>query len=134
MTFNKSITPSTGTETASQYSEDDPFGLADIPHFLRRSPGKIKRRRRSRKAWRITPAMKIAAQKNQARREKIAARPVVLQAIEDGADTFGKIRKVTGLSDPWIQSAIRFLVKERAILKTGKRYCAAAQPQCQGRG
>ena len=81
-------------------------------------------RQQPRTTWRATPVMKAAAQKDQARREKIAARPVVLRVIEDGADTFGKIRNATGLSDPWIQSALRFHVKERAVLKTGKRYQA----------
>ena len=71
--------------------------------------------------------MKVAAQKDLERREKIAARPLVLRAVEDGAETFGQVRKATDLSDPWIQSALRFHVKERAILKIGKRYHATAQ-------
>ena len=126
MTVSETTIPHTDTETASQSCEDDPFGLDDIPSFLRRSPGKTKRRQQPRKAWRMTAAMKAAAQKDQAQREKIAARPVVLRAIEDGADTFGKVRQATGLSDAWIQSALRFHVKERAILQTGKRYHATA--------
>ena len=85
------IIPVTGTEPTSQYSADDPCGLDDMPDFLRRTPGKIKRQPRPRKVWHVTPAMKDAAQKDQARREKIAARPVVLRAIEDGADTFGQV-------------------------------------------
>ena len=121
------ITPTTATEPASQYGEDDPCGLDDIPDFLRRSPGKTKRRQQPRKAWRVTPTMKAAAQKDRKRREKDEARPVVLQAVEAGADTFGKVRKATGLSDPFVQSALRFHIKERVILKTGKRYHATAQ-------
>ena len=127
MTFPETITPSTDTETAPQFSEDDPCGLDDIPDFLRRTPGKTKRRQQSRTGWRITPAMKAVAQKDQAQREKIAARPIVPRAIEDGADTFGKIRKAAELPDPWIQSVLRFYVKERAILKTGKRYHATVR-------
>ncbi len=127
MTFPETITPTPDTETAPQSCGDDPFGLDDIPDFLRRTPGKTKRRQRPRNVWRVTPAMKAAAQKDQARREKIAARPAVLQAVEAGADTFGKIRDATGLSDPWIQAALRFHVKERAILKTGKRYHVSAR-------
>ena len=127
MTFPETTTPSTAPEPASQFSEADPCGLDDIPDFLRRSPGKTKRRQQSRTVWRVTPAMKIAAQKDQERREKIAARPVVLRAIEDGAETFGQIRKATDLSDAFIQAALRFHVKERAVLKTGKRYYATAQ-------
>ncbi len=42
MTFPETTPPSTATEPASQYSEDDPFGLDDIPDFLRCSPGKTK--------------------------------------------------------------------------------------------
>ena len=129
MTFPEITTPNASTEPASQYSAADPFGLDDIPDFLRRSPGQIKRRRQSGTVWHVTPAMKAAVQKDQERREKIAARPAVLRAVEDGAETFGQIRKVTGLADPWIQAAIRFHVKERAILKTGKRYFAIAPRQ-----
>ena len=127
MTFSKTITPTADTEPALQFSQDDPFGLDDIPDFLRRSPGKINPVRRPSPVWHVTPAMKAAAQKDQDRRQKIAAQPIVLQAIEDGADTFGQIRKATNLADPWIQAALRFHVKERAILKTGKRYHATAQ-------
>ena len=127
MTHHQTTTPHTDTETAPQSCGDDPFGLNDIPDFLRRTPGKTKRRQQHRTTWRMTPAIKVAAKKDQARREKIAARPVVLRAIEDGADTFGKIRKATDLSDPWIQAALRFYVKERAILKTGKRYDVPAR-------
>ena len=128
MTFSETNTPSTAPEAASQYSADDPCGLDDIPSFLRRTPGKTARRRQPpRQVWHVTPAMKIAAQKDQERREKIAARPVVLRAIEDGAETFGQVRKATDLSDPWIQAALRFHVKAHAILKTGKRYHATAQ-------
>ncbi len=126
MTFPETTTPTTCTETAAQACGGDPFGLDDIPDFLRRSPSKTKRRPQSRTVWHVTPAMKAAAQKDQDRRQKIAAQPIVLQAIEDGADTFGQIRKATNLADPWIQAALRFHVKERAILKTGKRYHAPA--------
>ncbi len=122
MTFPDTTTPHTDTETAPQSCGDDPFGLANIPDFLRRTPDNIKPAPRPRTVWRVTPAMKATAQKDRERREKIAARPVVLQAVEAGADTFGKIRKATGLPNPWIQSALRFHMKERAILKTGKRY------------
>ena len=38
MTFPETITPSTATETAAQPCDGDPFGLADLPSFLRRSP------------------------------------------------------------------------------------------------
>ena len=127
MTFPEDITPSTGTEPAPQTCGGDPLDIGNIPDFLRRTPSKTKRRQQPRSVWRMTPAMKAAAQKDQERREKNAARPVVLRAIEDGADTFGQIRKVTGLSDPWIQAALRFQVKECAILKTGKRYYATAR-------
>ena len=127
MTCKETTIPSTDTETAPQSCGDDPFGLANIPDFLRRTPGKIKRAPQPRTVWRATPAMKATAQKDRERREKIAARPAVLQAVEAGADTFGKIRTATGLSDPWLQSALRFHVKERTILKTGKRYYATAQ-------
>ncbi len=127
MNCHKTNIPIAETEPALQFSKDDPFGLDQIPDFLRRTSGKTKRRQQPRKAWRTTPAMKAAAQKDQTRREKIEARPVVLQAVEAGADTFGQVRKATGLPNPWIQSALRFHVKAHTILKTGKRYHATAQ-------
>lgn len=119
MTIPKTTIPSTNTETAPQPCGGDPL---DIPDFLRRTPGDTKPGRRRRNVWRTTPAMKDAARQDRERREKIAGRPVVLQAVADGADTFGKIRKATSLPNPWIQSALRFHVKGHAILKTGKRY------------
>ena len=128
MTFNKTTPPSADTETVSQSCKDDPFGLDQIPDFLRRTPGKTKRRSRPRKAWHMTAAMKAAAQKDQARREKIEARPIVLGAVLDGAETFGQVRTATDLSDAFIQSALRFHVKAHAVLKTGKR-CQATAPQ-----
>ena len=38
MTYHKAITPNPDTETAPQSCGDDPFGLDDIPGFLRRTP------------------------------------------------------------------------------------------------
>lgn len=127
MTFPEDITPSTGTEPAPQTCGGDPLDIGNIPDFLRRTPSKTKRRQQPRSVWRMTPAMKAAAQKDQERREKNAARPVVLRAIEDGADTFGQIRKATDLPDAWIRSALRYHVNERAILKTGKHYHPSAR-------
>ncbi len=39
MTFPETTPPSADTEPASRYCGDDPFGLGDIPAFLRRTPG-----------------------------------------------------------------------------------------------
>ena len=39
MTFPETTTPHTDTVAAPQASGDDPFGLDDIPAFLRRTPG-----------------------------------------------------------------------------------------------
>ncbi len=126
MTVSETTTPNTDTKPVLQACGDDPLDIGNIPDFLRRTSGKTKRRQQPRKVWRVTPAMQDAAQKDRARREKIAVRPVVLRAVKDGADTFGKIRKATSLPDPWIQSALRFHVRERAIVKAGKRYQPAA--------
>ena len=38
MTFPETTTPTAATETAPQPCGDDPFGLANIPDFLRRAP------------------------------------------------------------------------------------------------
>ena len=38
MTCQQIITPSADTETVPQPCGDDPFGLVDIPGFLRRTP------------------------------------------------------------------------------------------------
>ncbi len=46
--------------TDRQTSDDDPFGLKDIPDFLHRTSGKTEPARRSRKVWHTTPAMKVA--------------------------------------------------------------------------
>ena len=126
MTVSETTTPNTDTEPVLQACGDDPLDIGNIPAFLRRTPGDTKPAGRRRNVWCTTPAMKAAAQQDRERREKIAARPVVLQAIANGADTFGKIRRATSLPDPWIQSALRFHVRERAIVKAGKRYQPAA--------
>ncbi len=123
MTFNKATPPSTDTEPAPQYCADDPFGLDNIPYFLRRTSGKTKRRQQSRKSWKTTPAMKAVAARDAEKRAKIAARPAVCAAVEAGAETFGQIRKATGLDGPTIRSALRFYVnRQRHIVKTGRHY------------
>ena len=126
MTVSETTTPNTEPETVPQSCGDEPSDIGNIPAFLVRVAGDTKLQRRTT-TWRTTPAMKDAAQKDQARREKIAARPVVLRAIEDGAETFGQVRKATELPDPSIQAALRFHVKAHAILKDGKRYRATAR-------
>ncbi len=108
--------------TDRQTSDDDPFGLKDIPDFLHRTSGKTEPARRSRKVWHTAPAMKVAGERDRAKRDKIAVRSTVWKAVHAGADTLGKIRRTTDLSDALIKSALRFHVKERAVLKNGKRY------------
>ncbi len=44
MTCQEITIPNTDTETAPQRCGDDPFGLAQIPAFLRRTPGDTRRR------------------------------------------------------------------------------------------
>ncbi len=128
MTFPETITPSTAPEPVSPYSEDDPCGLGDIPDFLRRTPGKTKRAPQPCKSWKTTPAMKAVAARDAEKRAKIAARPAVCTAVEAGAETFGQIRKATGLDGPTIRSALRFYVnRQRYTTKTGRRYHAPAQ-------
>ncbi len=123
MTVSQTTTPTAGTEPASQYCDDDPFGLDDIPDFLRRTPGKTKPVRRPRKPWKTTPAMKAVAARDAEKRARIAARAVVCAAVEAGAETFGQIRKATGLDGPTIRSALRFYVnRQRYITKTGRHY------------
>ena len=39
MTYHQTTTPHPDTETAPQLCGDDPFGLANSPAFLRRTPG-----------------------------------------------------------------------------------------------
>ncbi len=41
MTCHKTITPNTGTGSGPQSCGNDPFGLDDIPDFLRRTPDSI---------------------------------------------------------------------------------------------
>ena len=54
MTFPQSTTPAPDTVAAPRASGDDPFGLDQIPDFLRRTPGKTKRATRSRTVWHVT--------------------------------------------------------------------------------
>ncbi|KKL53870.1 hypothetical protein LCGC14_2271120, partial [marine sediment metagenome] len=79
--------------------------IPERPSFLDRSPGDTGLQRRSRrKAWRQTPAAKKQAVRDAKRRAREPARPIVLKAVEVGAETLQAIRKAT-------ESAKRSLVK-----------------------
>lgn len=67
------------------------------------------------------------AQANIERLRKIAARErtrgTVLKAIKGGADTFGKIRKATGIEDDGlIRSALRLYISRGRVEQDGRRY------------
>ena len=103
--------------------------IPERPSFLDRSPGDTGLQRRSRrKAWRQTPAAKKQAVRDAKRRAREQARPIVLKAVEVGVDmgrTFHGIRMSTRLDSNTIHSALRFLIKTRAIRKDGRRYFVA---------
>ena len=110
-----------------------------IPEFLKRKPGD------ERTVFAVKPPLTAAgdpvqgpsngihpslgplAEANIMRLRKLMAkdraRATVLKAIQGGADTFGKIRKVTGIEDDsLIRSALRRYVNAGRVEITGKRY------------
>jgi hypothetical protein len=112
---------------------DDNFDPLEIPNFLirlsdhkRRFPvrGMIRRHK-----FKQSPEMKaiLAKSKEAARKRlgRLVARAPVLAAVIDGADTFGKIRKATGLDPTFIHAALRF--HRRRIVLTGKRYTVRSE-------
>ncbi len=106
-------------------SKHDP-DIGPLPKFLKRTKGDTGRKMHTkRKApWKPTDAMKSAAKKDAAKRKVETDRPLVLKAIKEGADTFGKIQKATSLEQKTIWKALRYYIKHRYIFKTGRRYTA----------
>ncbi len=99
--------------------------IGPLPKFLERTHGNTNKMSAKRKApWKPTKAMKSAAKKDSAKRKVEADRPLVLKAIKEGADTFGKIQKATSLEQKTIWKALRYYIKHRYILKSGRRYAA----------
>ncbi len=98
--------------------------IGPLPKFLERKPGDTGRKMRAqRKApWKPTKVMREASEKTEAKRQIDADRPLVLAAVKDGADTFGKIRKATGLETKTINKALRHYLKNRYVFKIGRRY------------
>ncbi len=98
--------------------------IGPLPKFLKRKPGDTGRKMYAKRKvpWKPTKAMKEAAEKDTAKRQIEADRPKVLAAIKDGADTFGKIRKATGLETKTINKALRHYLKNRYVFKIGRRY------------
>ncbi len=75
----------------------------------------------------IHPSLGPIAETNILRLRKLAdrerARGTVLKAIQNGADTFGKIRKETGIEDDGlIRSALRRYIQSGRVDLTGRRY------------
>ncbi len=106
-------------------TKHDP-AIGPLPTFLKRTEGDTGRKMAAkRKApWKPTKVMRKVAKKDAAKRKVEADRPKVLAAIKDGADTFGKIQKATGLESKTIWKAMRYYIKHRYITKTGRRYTA----------
>ncbi len=104
-------------------TKHDP-AIGPLPKFLERKPGDTGRKMRAqRKApWEPTKVMREVAEKDAAKRQIDADRPLVLAAVKGGADTMGKIRKATGLETATINKALRYYVKARYIHKSGRRY------------
>ena len=105
--------------------------MIDIPAFLVRKPGD------HQTAFTVLdgttpgihPVLGPIAKANIERLRKItareAARATVLKAIKNGADTFGKIRKETGIDDDsLIRSALRRYVNSGRVEQNGRRYHA----------
>ncbi len=104
-------------------TKHDP-AIGPLPKFLERTKGDTGRKMYAkRKApWKPTKAMREASEKTEAKRKVEGGRPLVLAAIKDGADTFGKIRKATGLETATINKALKYYIKARYIIKAGRRY------------
>ena len=97
--------------------------IPDMPTFLHRTPGDTKPVPKEQKPILFGPAAQKQIDKNHRRNEKLAVRPKILQAIMEGADTFGKIRLMSGVEvDPYIRSALRVFIKRGHIQKVGRRY------------
>ncbi len=104
-------------------TKHDP-AIGPLPKFLERKPGDTGRKMRAQRKvpWKPTKVMREVAEKDAAKRQIDADRPMVLAAVRDGADTFGKIRKITGLETATINKALKYYIKHRYIIKTGRRY------------
>ena len=96
------------------------------PVFLDRQRGDVAKARRPNPCkWRPTKTQEAAAAQARKKIDGVRARGPVLAAVGAGADTFGKIRKVTGIEASIIRAALRFhITKSRAITKVGARYYA----------
>ncbi len=97
-----------------------------IPAFLIRKPGDVRTVFSVPEECKRT-AFGPIAQANIKRLNKVAAREkargTVLKAIKAGADTFGKIRKATGIEDDGlIRSALRRYINNGRVEQNGRRY------------
>ncbi len=117
----------------------------DIPDFLKRTPGDARTvfapkpvhgsvSVMGRNSNGIHPSLGPLAEANIMRLRKLMAkdraRATVLKAIQGGADTFGKIRKVTNIEDDsLIRSALRRYVNAGRVTITGKRYTTWGEPE-----
>ncbi len=98
--------------------------IGPMPKFLERKPGDTGRKMsaKSKAPWKPTKAMREASEKTEAKRKVEGDRPLVLAAVKDGADTFGKIRIETRLGNRTIIKALKYYIKHRYIIKAGRRY------------
>ncbi len=89
-------------------TKHDP-AIGPMPKFLERKPGDTGRKMsaKSKEPWKPTKAMREASEKTEAKRKVEGDRPMVLAAVKDGAETFGKIRKTTGLETATIIKALK---------------------------
>ena len=76
-----------------------------------------------RKSIGLGPVAKANIERLRKLTAKEAARATVLKAIQGGADTFGKIRKETGIEDDsLIRSALRLYINSGRVSQDGRRY------------
>jgi hypothetical protein len=102
---------------------DQPNNDLAVPAFLRRT------RENTPKApplkpvkWEMPDSVKKQMARKAKRKAREDARRPVLWAVQGGADTVGKIRKVTELETSIVQGALKHLIKVRQVAKVGRRY------------
>lgn len=96
-------------------------GIGPIPRFLVRDTRTTRRAPNKKASWRQTKGMKEATKRARKVRELEAAFGPVFEAVRSGADTLGKIHKLTGTDKLIIKAALNHYIGGK-MRRVGKRY------------